>query len=141
MQRLPLYGYTKDPLAWVDPLGLHKTVSFEGSPDLFPAGPGQSSIVTIVMQGYRGTDFKQANIEGGLIHGTPKGYTWHHMADLNPGTGECSMQLVAISAHKATYPHEGSCAQFARHFGVKYDTPESRKAAEDSGWKEKKDCR
>lgn len=136
-----LYGYTKDPLTWIDPFGLGwKLVDFANSSDLFPAGPGQSSIVTIVMQGARKNDFTQANIAGGFTAGRPADYTWHHVGDFNPATGECTMQLVTTTAHEATYPHTGSCAQFGEHFGVKYDTAESRRAAEEEGWKKKGGC-
>ena len=90
------------------------------------------------MQGARDTDFTQANIAGGFKGGTPDLYTWHHVGDFNPETGECTMQLIKTSAHRATYPHEGSCAQFGRHFGVPYSSPEARKAAEEEGWKKKK---
>ncbi len=44
------------------------------------------------------------------------------------------MQMVTHSAHEATYPHKGSAGQFADHFGVKYDTPESIAAARKQVW-------
>ncbi|MCL2724868.1 MAG: DUF6531 domain-containing protein [Polyangiaceae bacterium] len=134
-----LYAYTKDPNTWIDPFGLaFKTVDFAGSPDLFPAGPGQSNIVEIVMQGGRKGDFKAADLAGGFVNGIPKGYTWHHLADFNPEAGTCTMQLVRTEAHLATLPHEGACAQFGTHFGVKYDSPAAREAAEEQGWKKKR---
>jgi RHS repeat-associated protein len=118
------YGYVPDPNAWIDPLGLaFQTVDFTGSPDLYPTGalgPGQQNVVAIQMQGSRGRDFTEANRLAGFQNGTPRGHTWHHVADFDPATGTCSMQLVTTAAHEATFPHMGSVAQFERHFGVRY---------------------
>ena len=128
-----LYRYVRDPTAYIDPFGLAPGgVDFANSPSLYPATDGQSSIVQIPLQGARGRDFTQANIEGGFPS-TPSGYTWHHLDDFDPATGMSTMQLVERDAH-AGVSHSGSVSQFEKEFGVKYDTAEARAIAEENGW-------
>lgn len=71
------------------------------------------------MQGTRDRDFTEANRLAGF-NKTPKEYTWHHLADFDPTTGTCTMQLVKTSAHEASFPHMGAVAQFEQYHGVKY---------------------
>ena len=47
-----------------------------------------------------------------------KDYTWHHVHDFDPITGETTMQLVEREAH-AVKAHKGSVLQFKSHFGLK----------------------
>ena len=83
--------------------------------------PGQKNIVKIKLQGSRYQDYKEANRLAGFKGAeSPDGYSWHHLADFNPETGEATMQLVQRKAHKATYPHSGSVSQYEKHHGVEY---------------------
>ena len=129
------YGYVGIPTLFVDPLGLSRYdgVSFEGSPDLYPVGPGQKNIVEIQVQGTRYYDFKEANIKAGFgdtAYSHPTGYTWHHRKDFNPDTNTTTLELVKTGAHRETFPHAGSPAEFGEHHGVKYDTAEARNIAQ-----------
>ena len=129
------YGYVGIPTLFVDPLGLSRYdgVSFEGSPDLSPVGPGQKNIVEIQVQGTRYYDFKEANIKAGFgdtAYSHPTGYTWHHRKDFNPDTNTTTLELVKTGAHRETFPHAGSPAEFGEHHGVKYDTAEARNIAQ-----------
>ena len=47
-------------------------------------------------------------------------YTWHHMDDFNPKTGESTMQLVKRIDHEGSLPHTGSVKQMENYTGVKY---------------------
>lgn len=83
--------------------------------------PGQKNIVTIKLQGSYYQDFKEANRLAGFSGAkAPKDYTWHHLDDFNPETGEATMQLVETRAHEATYPHAGSVSQYEKLHGVDY---------------------
>ena len=118
-----LYGYVGDLNKWADVFGLDfKTVDFSGHPDLYQ-GPGKN-IVKIKMQGSRGRDFteayKEAGISGEIKKQVDSEYTWHHVADFNPETGECTMQLVKTETHIASLPHKGAVSQFEKEFGVEY---------------------
>jgi RHS repeat-associated protein len=129
-----LYRYAPNPIKWIDPLGwAYQSVDFSGSPDLYPTTGAQQNIVEITMQGSRTRDFTQANKAAGFTK-TPDDFTWHHVSDFNPETGKTTMQLVSRSAHEATYPHAGSADQFAKHFGVQYDSPEAVAKAHEKGW-------
>lgn len=135
---LAQYSYVFDPETWIDPLGLAlQPVDFSNSPDLFPAGPGQKSIVQIPMQGTRERDFTQAFKESGIPRSQAADYTWHHVHDFNPETGMTTMQLVSTTAHEASLPHIGSVAQFEKEFGVKYG-PEAVLKAQEKGWLKRK---
>ncbi|WP_245609162.1 RHS repeat-associated core domain-containing protein [Vibrio rhizosphaerae] len=128
-------GYVHNPMEWVDPLGLDlKTVDFTGSNDLFPTSGNQKNIVKIRMQGARGRDFTQAYKAAGINSSDAKGYTWHHVADFDPNTGETTMQLVKTEAHVDSLPHRGSVSQFEKHFGVEYGSQEAVKTSQSKGW-------
>ena len=72
----------------VDYLG--KKIIYEGN--------AKYANIKIKMSGMRSMDEKLANEAAGLI-GTPEGYTWHHLDDFDPVTGECTMQLVSEAVH------------------------------------------
>jgi len=131
-----LYRYARNPVGWIDPLGLAPLsgVDFSGSPDLFPAAEGQSNIVQIEMQGSRGRDFTQAYKASGISAAEAEGYTWHHVNDFDSATGKTTMQLVKTPTHEATFPHKGSVAQYEQHFGVDYDTKASVAKSQKKGW-------
>jgi RHS repeat-associated protein len=137
-----LYRYVPNPTAWVDPLGLTPCFfggadraaakgfpgigttpnggpTFEGTPYLYNAQPGESNIVNITLTGSREDDFDAANAAAGLSS-KPDGYTWHHVDDFDPETGTSSMELVQSDAHRATLPHKGSAGQYQDYNGVKY---------------------
>ncbi|WP_412531073.1 RHS repeat-associated core domain-containing protein [Flavobacterium columnare] len=137
------YGYVHDSNSWVDPFGLMANfptnITFAGSSDLYPVTGNQKNIVEIVMTGDRDADFTRAYKEAGISKQAMKGqgYTWHHVHDFDPTTGKTTMELVKTSAHEATLPHKGSASQFAEHFGVEYDTYESKMKAYEQGWRKK----
>ena len=88
----------------------------------------QKNIVKIKMTGTRqnilNSDFELANqaskIPGLEIGKAPTGYTWHHLDDFNPITGECTMQLIKQEVHRTTFPHTGSPAQYTDFTGIQY---------------------
>jgi hypothetical protein len=90
-----------------------------GSDHLYPAGEGQRSVVKIKLTGSRRADEKLANELGGFTE-APDGYMWHHVDDFDPPTGTSSLELVKDGAHRATYPHSGSVAQYQRFHGKPY---------------------
>ncbi|AXF23527.1 type IV secretion protein Rhs [Burkholderia pyrrocinia] len=129
------YRYAPNPMAWIDPLGLALSgADFTGSPDLFPVTGSQKNIVTITMQGARGRDFTQAYKLAGIRPAQAKNYTWHHVRDFNPASGETTMQLVTTAAHEASFPHAGSVEQFEKNFGVKYESLDAIKLSYAKGW-------
>ncbi|MGI4736996.1 MAG: RHS repeat-associated core domain-containing protein [Janthinobacterium lividum] len=136
-----LYGYVGNPNYWVDPLGLagYRTdIDFTGHPDLFPTTGSQRSIVTIKMTGDRGADFTAAYKEAMIKRRDAGDYTWHHLHDFNPATGETTMQLVKTSTHEAHLPHKGSVSQFEKHFGLpsdSYGKYEAKMKSYNAGWR------
>ncbi|SEM30994.1 HNH endonuclease [Bradyrhizobium sp. OK095] len=93
--------------------------TFAGTEHLYPAAEGQRNIVKIKLTGSRRGDFRLANQEGKFAE-TPVGYSWHHVDDFEPISGEASLELVKQEAHESAYPHTGSVAQYAKHHGVRY---------------------
>jgi uncharacterized Zn-binding protein involved in type VI secretion len=93
--------------------------TFAGTKYMHPSGKGQSNVAEITLTGSRRADFKAANEMAGFKD-TPDGYTWHHVDDFNPATGKSTMELVETGAHRATYPHSGSVAQYEKFNGVTY---------------------
>ena len=129
-----LYGYVGDLNKWADVFGLDfKTVDFSGHPDLYQ-GPGKNT-VKIKLTGDRSSDFTRAYKEAGITKADATGYTWHHVADFDPKTGESTMQLIKTSAHEANLPHKGSAGQFADYFGVQYDSFEAKMKSFEQGWR------
>jgi hypothetical protein len=120
-------------------------MSYEGvAGALFDVGStGKKNIVKIKMKGKRsgyGADFHEANIEAGFatrgdkngLIDAPTGpngeaYTWHHLDDFNPATGECTMQLVKRDFHGVmtgkNRKHTGSVKQWEFYNNKKYDKP------------------
>jgi hypothetical protein len=90
-----------------------------GTDHIYPAGPGQRSVVQIELTGSRRNDYKRANELGGFTE-TPEGYMWHHVDDFDPQTGTSSLELVKEEAHEATYPHAGSVSQWQKFHGKRY---------------------
>ncbi len=135
---LNLYAYAPNPLGWIDPLGLALTgVDFTGSPDLFPVKGNQLNIVEITMQGSRGRDFTEAFKKAGITKAESTGYTWHHLNDFDPTTGNTTMQLVKTSAHEGTFPHAGSVSQFEKHFNLPsgtYGSSDAIAISHSKGW-------
>lgn len=86
---------------------------------------GEPIIATINMSGSRSKDFTRAfddvNIPSSEREKILKDYTWHHVDDYDEAAGKCSMQLVKKDAHRATYPHRGSCAQYDSVHGETYN--------------------
>ena len=133
---LNVCAYVHDPLTWVDPFGLagrgncgtgvHRNssggVDFSQSPDLYPVSGNQKNIVRIEYTGSRRQDFGAANRAAGIstTQQPPRGYTWHHLDDYDPGTNTGTMQLVSRESHEATYPHSGGVAQYERATGIRY---------------------
>lgn len=83
---------------------------FDGLTEYLYKGDVAFGKVRIKVTGARADDFRQANQAMGLSK-TPKGYTWHHVDDLDEGL-ECTIQLVKTKAHQATTTHIGSANQF-----------------------------
>ncbi|MCB9810831.1 MAG: HNH endonuclease [Candidatus Nomurabacteria bacterium] len=54
--------------------------------------------IKIKMSGIRSVDDELANAAADLAK-KPEGYTWHHLDDFDPVTGECTMQLVSEKVH------------------------------------------
>ena len=129
-----LYGYVGDLNKWADVFSLDfKTVDFSGHPDLYQ-GPGKNT-VKIKLTGDRSSDFTRAYKEAGITKADATGYTWHHVADFDPKTGESTMQLIKTSTHEANLPHKGSAGQFADYFGVQYDSFETKMKSFEQGWR------
>jgi hypothetical protein len=90
---------------------------------------GQKNVVKIKMTGSVPSDFRAANEAAGFsglgskapsLNGKP--YTWHHLDDFNPITGECTLQLVEIDVHFQVtgMAHSGSASQYRTYNGSGY---------------------
>ena len=126
------HNYVPDPTAWTDPLGLtwrpkgpgtlgnpnfpdvvastgpNRAPDFAGTKHLLPTQGAERNVVKIKLQGTRTRDFTQAykaaGISGKRRAAVKAEYTWHHLDDFDPVTGESSMQLVKTEAHIANTP-------------------------------------
>lgn len=91
---------------------------------LYPITGNEKNIVRIKLTGARsGTnfDFHKANQAANLPGTTaPTGYTWHHLDDFDPVTGEATMQLVKTDVHNATLFHTGSVKQWENFNNLTY---------------------
>lgn len=96
---------------------------------LFPTANTQKNTVKIKLSGKRNGvdgDFDRANRAANILSLIPAGkwkpndYTWHHLDDFNPVTGECTMQLVKTTEHVKTLPHTGSVKQWENYNGITY---------------------
>ena len=135
---LNLYAYAPNPIQWIDPWGWAPRVPSVDFSDngLYQAGEGQNAIVKIKMQGYRALDDTQAFNASKIPRDVAGDYTWHHMSDFNPDTGDVTMQLVKRDIHRSI-AHDGGVSQFQRYSGTKYDTPAARDFATEKGWRPK----
>ena len=114
------------------PLSANKLVpDFSTTQYMHPLNQGQT--IKIKMSGKRNGstgDFALANAEMKKISPNfvkPQGYTWHHLDDFNPVTGECTMQLVESSAHQGAgvtgMQHSGSVEQWKSYYGTSNNAP------------------
>ena len=104
---------------------------FAGTQYFHPLNQGK--VIKIKMSGKRNGstgDFALADAEMRKIDPNfvkPSGYTWHHLDDFNPVTGECTMQLVESAAHQGTgvvgMAHSGSVAQWKAYYGTISNAP------------------
>ena len=90
---------------------------FDGLTDYLYKGNPDFGRVKIKVTGSRDRDFALANKLMDLKE-TPKGYTWHHLDDLDEGLG-CTMQLIKTKAHLKTYNHIGSAKQLQELLNIK----------------------
>ncbi len=93
------------------------------------------------MQGNREDDFKEAFRLSGINPDMAKDYTWHHLDNFNSSNGECTMQLIKTTAHKASLPHQGSVKEFTEFFNIKnkeYGSYKAKMLAYNNGWREQK---
>lgn len=107
------------------------TPDFKGMTNmLYPVVGDQKNIVRITLSSRRDGvdgDFARANAKAGFSGlKAPTGpdgtkYTWHHMDDFDPETGESTMQLVKTTDHQASTPHYGSAKQYEDYKGVTYN--------------------
>ncbi len=126
-----LYSFAPNGQMWIDPWGL--LIFPPNHKDLFPVKGNQQHTVKITMQGSRGRDFTAAFKAAGISKADAAGYTWHHVDDFDPCTGETTMQLVKTDGdHKQN--HKGSVHQFEKEYGLKYDTKDSVKTSYKKGW-------
>ena len=70
--------------------------------------------------------FKKAGISDELAETLERTYTWHHLDDLDPLTGECTMQLVLRDIHKASCPHIGGAGMYKAFMGIGYPNRKSK---------------
>ena len=116
---------------WIDPWGL--LIFPSNHKDLFPVKGNQQHTVKITMQGSRGRDFTAAFKAAGISKADAAGYTWHHVDDFDPCTGETTMQLVKTDgAHKQN--HKGSVHQFEKKSGHVYGSREAILFSYLNGW-------
>ncbi|HYC85213.1 MAG TPA: HNH endonuclease [Chryseosolibacter sp.] len=91
---------------------------------LYPTVGNEKNIVKIKLSGKRqgdDGDFHRANQAANLPGTTaPTNYTWHHLDDFDPETGEATMQLVKTTDHVGTTPHTGSVKQYENYKGTTY---------------------
>lgn len=75
--------------------------------------------IKIKLTGVDAQDFKAANKVANLKE-TPSKYTWHHLDDYDPITGECTMQLVETKVHRWSCPHKGGAGLWSDLFQIIY---------------------
>ncbi|MCH2231128.1 MAG: HNH endonuclease, partial [Crocinitomicaceae bacterium] len=120
----PAYNPSLNPSIPV-PVSSNKLVpDYSGTSFLHPLNQGRT--IKIKMTGRRNGrngDFAAANEEMKKIDPSfekPNDYTWHHLDDFNPVTGECTMQLVKSSTHNGLgvtgMQHSGSVAQWKAYY-------------------------
>lgn len=78
--------------------------------------------IRIKMSGNRDIDFQRAWEAAGIDPDTvaqtsSRSFTWHHLDDFNPNTGECTMQLVLTPIHQVL-EHAGSVHMWELFWGL-----------------------
>ncbi|RBW59436.1 hypothetical protein DS884_06770 [Tenacibaculum sp. E3R01] len=101
------------------------SVDFKYTPQFFYGKKkGKPGTVKIKLTGNDEIDFKMAYKNSGIsekeIDNIDSLYTWHHLDDFDPLTGECSMQLVLMQVHKASCPHIGGAGLYKAFMGIGY---------------------
>ena len=101
------------------------SVDFSKTPKYLYGGKhSKQSVVKIKLKGSRKKDFDAAWKKTGLnneqIKELDKLYTWHHMDDFDPVTGEATLQLVETFIHGKSRPHLGSVKQIEDFFNIIY---------------------
>jgi len=94
--------------------------TFANTPYLYPASPGQSSVVSIELTGSRAGDIRAADSASG-INSQGIDYTWHHIDNFDLSSGSSTLELVLKDAHTASLPHSGSVAQYQQANGTGYN--------------------
>ncbi len=96
--------------------------TFAGTPYLYAAGLGQSSVVQISLTGSRRSDnaaaFRAAGIE--VTPEISDNFRWHHVDDFDPRTGTATMELVQRRAHEAASGHSGAVSQWEAFTRTRY---------------------
>ncbi|MDH7447687.1 HNH endonuclease signature motif containing protein [Aquimarina sp. 2201CG14-23] len=82
-------------------------------------GKSKYGNIKIKLTGVDAQDFKAANKIANLKK-TPAKYTWHHLDDYDPITGECTMQLVETKVHRWSCPHKGGAGLWSDLFKITY---------------------
>ncbi|MCU7365886.1 HNH endonuclease [Pantoea stewartii] len=138
-----LYQYARNPLGWIDPLGLAVDpiariqdrgysgvtrtqgggLDYSLSDALYNKRLDVNPVVTISYSGDYELDFQSENEIAGLNQkSTPRGYVWHHLDDYDPKTNTGTMQLVEQNAHSGI-PHSGGVSQYKAATGKSYTHP------------------
>lgn len=89
---------------------------------VYDVGGRRYDDIRIKMSGSREIDFQRAWEEAGLDQHTigqnsSRSYTWHHLDDYNPDSGECTMQLVLTPIHDVL-KHAGSVHMWELFWGL-----------------------
>ncbi|WP_159453606.1 HNH endonuclease [Ohtaekwangia koreensis] len=125
-----IYEYSRPYRKSDYPLSANRlTPDFSTTNSMFPISGNQRNIVRIKMTGRRSGasgDFIEASKKAGMgsiekpidVNGVQ--YTWHHLDDFDPLTGECTMQLVRTADHIKSLPHTGSVNQYEKYNDVTY---------------------
>ena len=101
------------------------SVDFSSTPQHIYGGKADKpGIVKIKLTGNDEKDFlmsfKKAGISDSLAIELNKTYTWHHVDDFDPLTGECTMQLVNRKVHEGSCPHIGGGGLYKAFMGIGY---------------------
>lgn len=110
------------------------SVDFKYTPQfLYGKKADKPAIVKIKLTGNDDQDFKMAFKNSGLTKEQiraiedSKSWTWHHLDDYDPVTGECTMQLVDMLVHKKSCTHIGGAGMYKAYNGIGYPNREIKK--------------
>ncbi|MCB9235676.1 MAG: HNH endonuclease [Bacteroidia bacterium] len=100
-------------------------VDFSKTPKyLYGNKVNSKSVVKIKLKGSRELDnltaWKKTGFSEEQIKLIREDYTWHHLDDFNPVTGQGTLQLVEKEIHRQCSPHIGSVKQIEGFFGILY---------------------